>query len=292
MIKDPSDRLYSLLPATYRLRDEEVGAPLRHLLRIIGEQVDVVEEDIARLYADCFIETCDTWTMGYIGDLVGYRPVCEVGEPTVASKRSERFRVPRREVARTIHNRRRKGTLPLLELLAGQVGGWPARAVEFYKLLAFTQSLDHPRDRGRTVNVRDNAALGRLGGPFDELSHTIDVRHIGSVRYRGRYNIPNVGLFVWRHSPYSVTEAIACHRTDIGDHCYNFSVLGDTRLYCNPVDDSEPTQIAGEIDLPIPMRRSTLREHLDELYGAKGASTSAITEPTGSSCPNGSLLTI
>ena len=51
MIEDPGDRLYGLLPAVYRLRDEEVGAPLRHLLRIVGEQVDLVEEYIARLYA-------------------------------------------------------------------------------------------------------------------------------------------------------------------------------------------------------------------------------------------------
>ena len=272
MIEDPRDRLYELLPAVYRLRDEEVGAPLRHLLRIVGEQVDVVEEDIARLYANCFVDTCDPWAVSYIGDLVGYRPVYEPSESTAASKSSERFRVPRREVARTVHNRRRKGTLPLLELLADQVSGWPARAVEFYKLLAFTQSLEHPRpERGRTVNIRDNAALGRLGGPFDELSHTIDVRHIGSGHSRGRYNIPNVGLFVWRHRPYPVTEAPAGppkgHFRAL-PHCYSFSVLGDTQLYCKPVPETEPTEIAGEVNLPIPIRRQTLEEHLDKLYGA------------------------
>ena len=49
------DYLYDLLPAIYRMRDAERGLPLRDLLRVICEQVDVVEKDIARLYENWFI---------------------------------------------------------------------------------------------------------------------------------------------------------------------------------------------------------------------------------------------
>ena len=59
----------------YRIRDVEHGKPLEALLQIIGEQVDLVEEDIARLYDNWFIETCEDWVVPYIGELVGYRPV-------------------------------------------------------------------------------------------------------------------------------------------------------------------------------------------------------------------------
>src|SRR5919107_4967418 len=137
------DRLYQLLPAIYRQRDEEDGHQLRELLRVIGEQVDVTEEDIGQLYENWFIETCQDWVVPYIGDLIGYRPVHEAGEPgdvsTPQAQQLNKILIPRREVANTIRYRRRKGTLPLLELLARDVAGWPARAVEVYKLLGLTQ---------------------------------------------------------------------------------------------------------------------------------------------------------
>ena len=44
------DRLYALLPAIHRMRDAEQGYPLKALLRVIAEQVNVVEDDIAGLY--------------------------------------------------------------------------------------------------------------------------------------------------------------------------------------------------------------------------------------------------
>ena len=77
----PRDRLYELLPVVYRLRDAEHGYPLRALLQVIAEQVNVVEDDIAQLYENWFIETCQDWVVPYIGDLIGYGPVHEAGEP-------------------------------------------------------------------------------------------------------------------------------------------------------------------------------------------------------------------
>jgi hypothetical protein len=113
------DRLYELLPAVYRQRDAERGEPLRALLQVIAEQVNVVEADMAQLYENWFIETCQDWVVPYIGDLIGYQPVHEAGEPgdvtTVRGLERNKILVPRREVANTIHYRRRKGALALLE---------------------------------------------------------------------------------------------------------------------------------------------------------------------------------
>src|SRR3954469_24248304 len=75
------DRLYQLLPVVYRQRDEELGGPLRDLLRVISQQVNVVEDNILQLYENWFIETCQDWTVPYIGELIGYTPVHEAGEP-------------------------------------------------------------------------------------------------------------------------------------------------------------------------------------------------------------------
>jgi hypothetical protein len=49
------ERLYRLLPAVYRIRDEEQGGPLRALLSVIAEQVAVLHEDLAQRYDDHFI---------------------------------------------------------------------------------------------------------------------------------------------------------------------------------------------------------------------------------------------
>src|SRR5262245_15280117 len=160
------DRLYALLPAIIRIRDAERGYPLKALLQVIAEQVNVVEDDIARLYENWFIETADDWVVPYIGDLVGYRPVAEAGPPATPGCAARRVLVPRREVAHLIASRRRKGTLALLEQLANEVGGWPARAVEFFKLLGWAQNIDHLHlDRHRTADLRRVEALELVDRP-------------------------------------------------------------------------------------------------------------------------------
>ncbi|MGH7496691.1 MAG: hypothetical protein ACREOO_30440 [bacterium] len=258
---DHKDRLYELLPVIHRQRDAEQGYPLRALLQVIAEQVNVVEEDITQLYENWFIETCQDWVVPYIGDLIGYRIVHEAGEPgevtTTQGQQRNKILIPRRDVANTIRDRRRKGTLALLEQLANDVAGWPSRAVEFYKLLGWTQHLNHQHPkRGRTVDLRNGQALDLIDGPFDELAHTVDVRRMNSHRSIGRYNIPSVGLFVWRLKAYPVTKAPAYCLEDEGPHYYTFSVLGnDGPLYAKPEPETEPTHIAEELNLPTPIRR-------------------------------------
>src|SRR4051794_24652129 len=124
-----SDRLYELLPAVYRQRDEEQGHTLQALLRVIAEPVDIVEADIEQLYENWFIETCQDWVVPYIGELIGYDPV---SEPIEAPGAEARILVPRREVANTIGLRRRRGTLLAAARQGPDGAGWPARAVEFY----------------------------------------------------------------------------------------------------------------------------------------------------------------
>ncbi|HZS09144.1 MAG TPA: hypothetical protein VFD58_30195 [Blastocatellia bacterium] len=252
-----ANHLYNLLPAIYRLRDAEKDYPLRALLGVITEQSSVIEDDIAQLYENWFIETCEDWVVPYIGDLIGWRQVHEAGEPgQVGGEARNRILIPRREMANTIRARRRKGTLSLLELLASDVAGWRGRAVEFFKLLGRTQhiNLPHP-DRGRTVDLREGATLGLIDGPFDELAHTVDVRRINSHRTVGRYNIPSVGLFVCRLRSYSVTRTQAFGVEEAGPHCFTFSALGnDAPLFTRDEREADPTEIAGEINLPVAIR--------------------------------------
>ncbi|MFD9324318.1 hypothetical protein [Streptomyces sp. NPDC060065] len=254
------DRLFELLPAVYRLRDSERGGPLRALLRVIGEQVQAVEEDIAGLYENWFIETCQDWTVPYIGDLVGFRASQSAVDPRTPALLS-----PRRAIAHVVRDRRRKGTLALLESLAEDLADRPARAVEFYRLLGVTQpvrllgtSEAVPRmwlRRGRTTDLRQGDALDLLGGPHDSFAHTVDVRRPTSHRTPGRYNIPSTGLFVRRLNTYPVVGTQALCLEDEDPHRYTFSALGnDTPLFAN----------AG---VPAVIRRRALERDTEAYYG-------------------------
>jgi hypothetical protein len=272
------DRLYDLLPVVHRLRDADRGYPLRALLQVISEQVDVVESDIAQLYENWFIETCQDWVVPYIGDLVGYVPQFQVGESGgVLSGRArarERLLIPREEVANTVRLRRRKGTIAVLEELAEAVAGWPGRAVEFFRLLGVNQNINYLQlRRGRTANLRDGEALDDLGTAFEEVAHTVDVRGIAAKHFPEFYNIPSVGVFVWRLKTYSVTQAPAFCEEQESPNCFVFSVLGDdTPLYNR--GRGRPVHPPGKLDLPTPITRRVLERF--ELNEAAGAVTSGI----------------
>ena len=265
------DRLYALLPAIHRIRDADRGYPLNALLRVIAEQVNVVEDDIAELYENWFIETAAGWAVPYIGDLVGYRPVADGGLPPDSSFcDTSSLLVPRREIGNLIRYRRRKGTLALLEVLANDVAGWPARAVEFFRYLGWNQNIDHLHlHRHRTVDLREVDALDRIDGPFDATSHTVDIRRVDSNRTRGRYNVPSVGVFVWRLQSYAVTRTPAYCVEECGPQCFTFSVLGqDAPLFVAPQRETDPAHIAQELNLPVPIRRLAFDDRPADFYGA------------------------
>jgi len=265
------DRLYELLPTVHRLRDAERGYPLRALLKVISEQVNVVDDDIAQLYENWFVETCQDWVVPYIGDLVGFTPLYDVGEPGSVQKARararERLLISRREVANTVAFRQRKGTVAVLEDLAAAVAGWPARAVEFFRLLSFTQNVNYLQmDRGRTLDIRDGDALEDLGTAFEKAAHVVDVRSIQARHFPEYFNVPSVGVFVWRLKTYSVTLAPAFCEEQESPNCFVFSVLGnDTPLYNRSRKTS--AHPAGKLNLPTPIVRRDLERDLLDYYG-------------------------
>ena len=259
------DEIYRLLPALHRLRDNEEGEPLRELLEVITEQVNAIAESLEQLYDDQFIETCANWVAPYIGDLIGYRALYGV-VPRVAS--------PRAEVANTIRYRRRKGTASMLEQLARDVTDWPARAVEFFELLVTTQFMNHVRPHaGATASMRDAGALelgGRFGaGAFDGLAHTAEMRRIATRG--GRYNIRNVGIFLWRVQARRVPRAPLVPADGSGRR-FRFDPLGvDRQLFGAPRTEEEITHIAEPFDVPLPLTTRWLGAHKAQLYGAGGS---------------------
>ncbi len=297
--------LFQLLPAVYKIRDAELAAakplltpveaaelaslraltpplsaddqarldeleakasrgPLQSLLRVIGEQIEAVSYDLDRLYDDQFIETCAPWVIPYIGDLIGYQSIAGVAAAVDD---------PRAEVANTIAMRRRKGTILVLEELARDVTGWGAHAVEFFQTLGDTQYLNHIRARNfYAPDLREWWVGAHVGTAFDRASHRVDVRRIGSRR--GRYNIQNIGVFLWTLGAYGVSHAslaAAPANAGSGALCFRFHPLGiDAPLFHRAISQGDPIEAAATpANVPDRLKRRVLCEDLKRGVGAE-----------------------
>jgi hypothetical protein len=263
-MNSPSNRLYTLLPAIYRIRDQAKGRPLEALLSIINHELQILETDIGDLYEDWFIETCDEWVVPYIGDLLDVRELyAETSQNNIQTYGQQERRA---YVANTLAYRRRKGTAPILEQLARDVTGWRANVVEFFDRLAITQNIDYLRPQNRLVSIRQPDLPQLLGSPFEQqTAYTPDIRPIS--QQQGRYNVSNLGLFIWRLDSYPIEHVTAREVTHpesqhTGRYC-TFSPLGyrhpksydNIPLFNSPRTETSITQFAEEIHLPIPLPR-------------------------------------
>ncbi len=252
-----TDDMWALLPAVYRRKDAENGDVLRALIAILGEQAQVIHDDIEQMYDNWFIETCDDWAAPYIGELVGARSPSSGGDGVTTEERAALARVApgRMLVANTVRWRRRKGAHSLLGDIVWDVARWPARVVEFGTRLAITKDLRFPARGGGTAAVREPGALMGLGGPSDGLSRTVDVRDADAVRAPGRFGTGNVGVFIFRRDIVRVRNGDAAAIDDGGSGQFTFDPLGhDVALHC-------PSPTTTPIDrsvLPTPIKRDDL----------------------------------
>jgi hypothetical protein len=269
-----ADQLYALLPAIYRTRDAENGLALQALMQVIAGQAAIVEDNIRQLYDDEFIETCANWVIPYIGDLVGANPVYEIGAAAFGR---------RAEVANTIAYRRRKGTLLALEQVAMDVSGMSAVAVESFKRLITTESMRNVRpEHAANVNLRRGGALDRIGGAFDTLNRTVDVRRIAprlraqtdpdpaplaiALHGGGKYNISDVGVYLWRWKSNQVLNAPAF---PIDARRYLFSPLGQNiPLFNQPPPRESFSGLMTRQFVPQPIRRREFFSEPSSFYGS------------------------
>jgi len=301
-----SFNLFQLVPAVYRLRDAQIAAtmqlltpaeqtllatlqatvppltidqqtqfdelmaksirgPLESLLMVIEEQLEAFAADLDQLYDDQFIETCAPWVIPYIGDLIGYQSI--QGITTAVDN-------PRSEVADTISMRRRKGTVLVLEQLAREITGWGAYAAEFFKQLADTQYMKHVRMKNSSSpNVRGWESRLNCNSGFSKMTYQVDVHSLATPGLP-RYNIQNIGIFLWSLGANSITKGTptpsTANATD-GPFCYRFSSLGnDEPLFHAAVSQGEQITVAAtEVNVPDFLPRLVLCADMQQ-----GASTS------------------
>ena len=116
-----------------------------------------------------------------------------------------------------------------------------------------------------TPDLRDWEALERRDTAFNTLAHSVDMRRIETQK--GRYNIPNIGLFLWRLDAFSLTQSPAFR---IDDERFLFSPLGnDMQLFTRPESETDISHLAEPINVPEPISRRVLDSYLERYYGAQ-----------------------
>jgi hypothetical protein len=292
------DQIYKLLPAVYRIRDADIATqsragldptdqqelkallatsgplpasdaarleelkdkaqrgPLKSLMAILAEQVEALEESLLQSYDDLYIETCQEWVVPYIGDLVGVQGLWDSPDGSFSLRAA---------IADTISNRRRKGTVPALETLAHDVTGWDARAVEYFQLLATTQFMNHIRPGNLSFADVRKANWQMLGTPFDASAHRADVRNI--EKRLGKYNIPNIGIFLWRIAEQRLESSPAL---PVDKWRFCFDAIGrDTQLFTKPATEQGSSQRATPLNVPMPINRWMMLANKYSYYGAR-----------------------
>jgi hypothetical protein len=273
-----AERLWESLPGVYRNEDTDsltAPGPLREIINRIGGQVAVVRRSIDRLWADQSIETCDDWVIPYIGDLLGTNVVNHLDA-----------QAQRRDVAKTIRYRRRKGTLDVLEELALDVTGWTARVAEGFQRLARTRhSLDpavgpagFPRASGTEAaellvteglaglltggqaggfaDLRSRYGAALAGTAFDESFHAADVRTGRGAL--GHFAIPRLLVFLWRLASFPVVGGTPVAVADAPGQ-YVFDPTGrEIPLFLPPAPDlgDESPVMPREWQVPGPLTSS------------------------------------
>jgi hypothetical protein len=209
--EDFAQRLYARVPGHYRVYDVEQGQPLLALLRVIGEQVANLRQDLDALWDNFFIETCDDWVVPYIGTLVGTNLL---PQPVGQSNRLN--------VWNTVRWRRSKGTPGMLAELAQAISEWPTDLAEGFRVLGWSQHMNHVRlDAVLTPALHDPYQLSLLGRAADPFAHAVDCKParlfdqprvtphslgIGQAGWGtpGRYQIKNLAFFVRRLQTFPV----------------------------------------------------------------------------------------
>jgi hypothetical protein len=306
MAVDPTDdfyvqwysaKLWGMLPAIYRTSDAATTAaspgPLQELVARIATQAALLRRSIDRLWENQSIETCDDWVIPYIGALLDTRLVACLAAPG-----------QRVDVAKTIHYRRRAGTLGLIEELVSDIARHDARAVEFFRRLGRTRhSYDPPlypvanlsafaspaallagqqppsvveglygpysrTPAGGFADLRQAYAASNTGTAFDEYAYTADVRAGGQST--GWYNIPQLGIFVWWLYPFTITGGTPVASSTVPG-LYSFDPTGrDIPLYApssRTEEDYADTWVSpDEWKLPVAVRSTLWNLLPDALY--------------------------
>ena len=183
----------------------------------------------------------------------------------------------RAQVADAITDRSRKGSFSVLQQLATQATGWPARAIELRRMALATQSARMPDvGRRRLIDLADADALDLLGTPLSAAAPLADVRRLSSHRTPGTTDPSAVAVWLWRLVADRVSHAPAARAG--AENRYTFDQLGrDLALAVIPAGGpaASPLTELGRRRDDYPPRAASCGSRTTTVPRAASASTAA-----------------
>jgi hypothetical protein len=240
---------------------------------LFAEELGYLEQDIDQLYDNWFVETCEPWVLPYIAALVGASPMREIG--------TDQAGLLRAYIANLLQYRQAKGTAAVIEQVARDVSGWSVVAVEFFQRLATAQHVNQIRRHVPVFADLRNAAARSSRSPFSSMAHAAAAGP--PAGWSGRFNIPHLGLFIWRHAAAPIWPVEdgkpgylggAQPRLDVPDPGQlRFDPLGrDLPLVNRPAPDLSVAARMTARTVPAPLSR-------DAVHAALNAARSTGTSP-------------
>lgn len=270
-----STPLFDAVPAYMRLRDGQEQRALEALMALLTQELQLVEGDIDQLFDNWFVETCEPWVLPYIAELIGAVPMREIGEDQAGQLRAY--------VANVLQYRQAKGTAAALEQVMRDVTGWPIIVVEFFRQLTTAENTNHLRGaRPVTASVRRADEPQLAHRPFSRALH-LPAAGVPSG-FSGRFNIPNLGVFIWRQGAQPLFPLLSEPDGYLGGPqpslltpdgaVRRFDPLGrDLPLVNLPQPDVEIAERVSPLNVPERLRREVLADELD------GMRDGSITSP-------------
>jgi hypothetical protein len=253
-VTDP-DTIYRLLPETYRRRDADSGYPLRTLCAVLSVHYAQLAAAVDAMYDDWFIETCAPTVIADLAELVGAQGLLTGTDVAL----------DRAMVADALLLSARKGTRAALEQVAADTAPWPVRIIEAVDGLAATASARWPAlPRHPLPDIHTAAPSDEWRS--DALTRLSDVRPVdapGARRSQGRPS--SVLVYAWRLRADTTSGARAA---SLGHWRYTFDATGaDVQLAIAPVARTPGVEAFADLDVPTPITRAAMAQHLPDYYG-------------------------
>lgn len=237
-----SDKLWNLIPAIYRTEDTDnydKPGPLRELVNRIGVQAAILRRSIDRTWEDQSIESCDDWIIPYIADLLMTQlvPSLDARGQRLDVAKTIYYRRRKGTVglieelssditgweARVVEFFSRLGRTR--HFLDPEIGAWIPTIIDDAKYATLETKSRSDKTPGQGdlsklqraegligtltktgiggwADLRSVAGASKTNTAYDEYYHTGDMR-----KGRGRtgwYNIPRLGVFLWRLRSFDV----------------------------------------------------------------------------------------
>jgi Phage tail protein (Tail_P2_I) len=245
--------MYELMPRIYRIRDAQLGYPLRQLMAVLSRDYERLVDKVEAQYDDWFIETCSPAVIARIARLVGIDASSLAGDADV----------DRAAVADALSLNAAKGTVAALEQVVIDITGWPMRVVEVANSLATTAAVGGPPQPTSIVPDLRHATPAVAGDII--AGQLTDVRDMGSARTPGRGHATSVLVQLWRMR---ADTAVGAPAADIGPSRCTFDPLGDdVALVIAPLSRPPGRSVDADLDVPARITRQALARHLPDYYG-------------------------